>query len=810
MEHLWRDIRYSVRRLISARWFTVAAVITLGLGIGANTSVFTFVNAVLIRGLPFDDPERIVAVWTENERGQESGVSYPDYLDWREQVPSFESLSAYLGSNVNVSESDRVPEQIAGAYVSANFFEVIGQKPALGRAFASSDDQVGSEPVVLLGHSTWQNSYGADASIIGRTIRVNGLVATIIGIMPEGMRFPDDTEVWIPRTNLPPGSEVDNRGSRGFNVVGRLMPGIALERAREELGIVGARLADEYPATNEGRSPDLMAFQDQVNGPEIRMIFLALMGAVAFVLLIACANVANLMLAKAAQRSREMAVRVSIGATRGRLVRQLLIESLILAFLAGVLGLGLAYFGIRWFDANTQDVGKPYWMEFSMDGVVFLYTLAVCFATVLLSGLAPAMHVSKTDVSEVLKEGGRGGSAGFRTRRWGGFLVVTQLVLTLVLLSGAGFMMHSFMKLYRMNVGFDTSRLLTMRIYLPLTQYPEAGPQLRLFENLEDRLAEAPSIEASALTTSTPLGGGAILPIEIEGSDAVSEELRPTVTSVTVGAGYFGATGSQLLNGRAFERGDGLPGSEVAVVNQRFADLHLGGDPMGRRIRVTGTGSDDAEPEWLTVIGITPNIRQAAVEDIEPDPVVYRPIQANPARGMVLLVRTRADPEAAASVVREALSVIDPDLPLFEIRTMDELLAQERWPFRTFGLMFSVFAVIALVLSAIGLYSVTAHAVIQRTHEFGIRMSLGAEPRQISWLALRRVLIHLAIGLPLGILGALGVGQLLSSLLVQMTPTDPITLVTIVIVLLGVAVLACIWPARRAARLDPAIALRVE
>ncbi|MQA89281.1 MAG: FtsX-like permease family protein [Gemmatimonas sp.] len=808
MTNLLQDIRYAARRLKGAPWFTAAAVLTLSLAIGANTTVFTLVNAVLIRGLPFENPDEIMSVWMENERGQQSSLSYPNLEDLRNQSQSFQSLAGSLGASVNVSDTEQVAERIVGAYVTANFFDVIGEEPVTGRGFLEEDDRPGAPPVVLIGYTLWQNRYGGDPAVLGETIKVNSLPATVVGIMGPGMRFPNEADVWIPKSNLPPEIEVENRGTRNFSGIGRLAPGVSEERAREEIQAIGARLAEAYPETAEWR-PNLMSFQERTNDTEIRIIFLSLFGAVVFVLLIACANVGNLLLARSAQRSREIAVRVSLGATRGRIVRQLLVESLLLALMAGAFGLGLAVLGVRWFDANTQDVGKPYWMDFTFDGIVFGFIAFVCLATVLFFGLAPALNVSRTDVNEVLKEGGRSGSAGMRARRWTSTLVVGELVLTLVLLSGAMFMMRSFMSLYRMDTGFDTQSLLTMQMYLPLTKYPEPGPRQQLFENLERRLGDEAALEASTLATVPPVSGGAQPPLQIEGGDEVEPELRPVVTLVTVGDRYFETLDLPLIQGRVFGQNDGDPGSETVIVNQRFADLHFEGDALGRRIRL-GVGATGDEEPWLTIVGIAPNVRQAAIEEREPDPVAYQPLRANPARSMGVLVRTRADRAAATAAVREALRGGDPDLPVFNIMTMDERLAQQRWPFRTFGLLFSIFAVIALVLSGVGLYSVTAYSVAQRTQEFGIRMSLGAKPRDISWLALRRGLIHLAIGLPIGLLGAFGVGQLLQGLLAQISPTDPITLISIVLLLGTIAVVACLRPAQRAARLDPMVAFRTE
>lgn len=817
---LWQDVRFAVRLLTRDRWFTLAAATALALGIGANTAVFTFVNAVLLRGLPFPEPDRIVALWTENTRGQSFGVSYSDFEDWRAQARSFSGLEAFLGSTINVSDQGRPPEQFAGAYVSGNLFALMGQQPALGRGFRAEDDLAGAEPVAILGHGIWQNRYESDPAVLGRVIRANSKLMTVIGVMPPDMKFPNNADLWVPRIQLPPETLTGKRDTRNFQVVGRLAAGASIPQARVELRAIGQRLAQQYPDTNKDFTPNLSTFNDRVSGGPIRVVFLALMGAVTFVLLIACANVANLLLARSAHRATEISVRVSLGASRWRVVRQLLVESVLLAAIGGVGGLALAVVGVRWFDAVTQGVGKPYWMVFTMDGTVFAFMAAVCLATGVIFGLAPALHVSKTDVNEVLKEGGRSGTGGVRARRWTGVLILTELVLTIVLLAGAGFMMRSFLTLYRMDLGVDTTHLLTMQLYLPLTKYPQPGPRTELYQRFEERLSGIGAIQASALTTNTPLGGGFGRGLIVDGRPAPPGEQSPNVTMLTISDGYFDTLGVRLLRGRVFGSGDGVPGYEAAIVNQRFVDMHLAPeDPLGRRIKLVnqapGQAPGSPEPVWTTVVGVVPNIRQRAFQDPQdpsPDPVVYLPYRADPQRTTVLIVRTLGDPAGVTSLVREMMRGLEPDLPLFNIQTMDQRLAQQRWPFRVFGIMFAIFAAIALVLAAVGLYAVTMYSVTQRTQEIGLRVALGAQPSQVLWMVLRRTLVQLAMGLPIGIAGAVGVGRLFQSsqLLVQTGPTDLWTLGSIAMILVTAALVACLRPAQQAARLDPMLALRHE
>jgi predicted permease len=808
---LWQDARYALRRLVEARWFTLAAVAALAIGIGANAMGFTIVNAVLLRALPFEDSDAIVALQSNLENGGQTGVSYPDIEDILDQSRTLSHVVGIVGSNINLSDEGRDPERIQGSYVSGGFFDMLRVTPVLGRTFTEEDDRPGAAPVIVIGYSVWQNRYAGDRDVLGRTVRVNSLVSTIVGVMPQGMQFIENVDLWIPKDNLPPESEVENRGNRGRTVIGRLAPGATLQQAREEIAIIGERLADAYPETNTGIRPIVLDFETWYNGGQITVLFSMIMGAVIFVLLIACANVANLMLAKSADRTREIAVRVSLGATRGRIVRQLLVESLIIALLAGLVGLVIGLGGIRWFDGVTQNVGKPYWMVFTLDPVVFGYVAAVCLATAVAFGLAPALQVSKTDVNEVLKEGTRGGTGGRRSRRVASAFVIGEVVLTLVLLSGAAFFSRSFQNLYAMEDDLDTQDLLIMQIYLPLTKYPEGPEQLAVLADFADRLQDVAGIEASALVSSPPLMGGNRQGVELDGRVREPDETPPPTTVVTVSEGYLATLRLAPTQGRDFNRADGEPGSETVLVNERFAELYLGdGEALGRRVRVGAGESADPAEGWLTVVGVVPDVRQAAIEDEETDPVVYRPLRGNPGRSMALLVRAQGDAGAATSEVRRTMRAVEPDVPVFDVQTLDESLAENRLMFAIFGVMFSAFAGAALLLSTVGLYSITARSVIQRTREFGIRISLGAEPREIRRLALRRVLVQLAIGIPIGLAGAYGVGNLLEGLLVQITAGDPLILGSIATLLAAIAVVACLVPAKRAASVDPVTALRVE
>ena len=664
----------------------------------------------------------------------------------------------------------------------------------------------------------WKSRYGADPSVIGKSITVQGLSVTIIGVMPPDFNFPPSkTELWSPLGQLPPDFWTRGRQARNYFAYGRLADGVTHGQARSELSNISAQLAQQYPATNKDLSATATPIAERIIGPQLRVTFWSLMGAVTFVLLIACANVANLMLARATYRTREVAVRVSLGATRWRVVRQLLVESLLLAFISGAAGLGFAIALIRWFDSESRNVGLPYWTVFSMDVRVFAFFTAVCLLTGIAFGLAPALLISKTNVNDVIKEGGRSGSGGVRTRRWTGALMVAELTLTLVLLAGAGFMMRSFLNMYRVDVGVDTSRLLTTSMVLPGRKYPTRQSAAAFLRRIDERLALNGAFEAASTTTGVPLAGGAVRRLAIDGRPAPDGE-TPNVTMVSVGPRYFDALGVRLTRGRSFDFNDGGLGHEIAIVNERIAALYFGtADPVGTRIRLTDDTPAGKEAPWVTIVGVVPNVRQRSFEDPNPDPVVYIPHVQSPVVGLGafgglvrIVARGRSDPGQLAKLVRSEVSAIDPDMVLADIRTLDQDLAQQRWLVRVFTTMFSAFAGISIVLAAIGLFAVTAYSVTQRTQEIGLRMALGARTRQIAWLILRRGLVHLIIGLTLGLAGAFAVGRLLQGLLFQTGPADPVTLISITALLMTIAISASLWPAWQATRLDPVTALRYE
>ncbi len=811
----WTDLRHGARLLLKERWFTLAAVTALSLGIAANMVVFTIINGALLRAMPFDAPDRIVELRVfHRDRLQQptSGVSYLDMLDWRRGVRTFAGLGAADERTMNVADEGRPAERFQGAFVSANAFSIVGQRPILGRDFREDDDRAGATPVVILGHTVWQGRYESDPAVIGRTIRVNGVASVVIGVMAEDFGFPVTAELWQPLALLS-AEERDNRSGRFLDGFGRLRPGISLEQATADLsGVMGA-LATQHPDTNRNTEPRVTPLRSGIGGP-IRSLFAALLGAVTFVLLIACANVANLLLARAARRSREVSIRMSMGASRWRVVRQLLVESLLLAAVAGVVGVVLSMAGIRLFWASAVNSQPPYWLQFPFDVRVFAYLAAVCLGTSILFGLLPALQTSRTNLVEILSDAGRGATGSLRSRRWSQALIVGQIALTLVLLSGAMAVVQGMVSLSRVEAGVDTAALLRLRLDLPSASYAAPEQRVVLYHRIEERLA-ADTRFTAALASVVPLSGGRVRDVEVGGRpDATPAGRR--ATQVIIGTGYFETLGARPIRGRGFAAGDGAADRAAAIVNERFAATFFPGqDPLGQRIRLTGgptpPGVGGTAPgEWATIVGVAQNIRQRTPEDLGFDPVVYVPYTADAGSSMNLLLRTDGDLAAAAAALRAAVSAIDPDLPLFDVRTVDDLLYFERWGQRVFGSMFGIFAGIALVLAAVGLYAVTSYSVSQRTREFGVRVALGASARHVAWLVARQTSLQVGIGVALGALGAVAVSGVLPSILAASRAGEPLFLAMVVLLVIGVAMAASLVPARRAARVDPIVALRSE
>ena len=807
---LLQDIRFAVRLLVKDRFVTLMAVLALSLGIGANATVFTTVNAVLLRGLPHQHADRLYHL---NSRlmssGDDDAVSYPDFLDVRKQTQAFESLEAFRGGTMNVSDATHAPDRLGGAWVTATTFETLGERPVIGRTFLPGEDAPGAEPVVILGYGVWADRYGSDPKILGQSIKVNEIPATVVGVMRQGMKFPSNADMWQPLT---PAVDGEKRDRRGLNVFGVARAGVSLAAAQAEMSTIFARLRKQYPETNKDVDARVMTYNDRFNGGPIKLVFGAMMGAVGFVLLIACANVANLLLARSTGRAREMAIRAALGAGRWRIVRQLLVESLIIAAMAGVIGLGLAAAGARAFDLAVADTGKPYWIVFSLDPLVLGFLVAVCFGTAILFGLAPALHVARADVHDGLREGGRGGTSGRRARRFTAALVVGQLALAVVLLTGAGLMIRSFLTLYTMDFGIKGDRVLTMAMTLAERKYPKADDWNAFHEQLAERLASAPGVAAASIATSLPLGGGEQRQLHVEGRPAPTPKDAPRVTVVRTGPGYFETLELTLARGRGFTVQDGQPGAEVAIVNQRWVErFAAGASPIGMRIRlVTGDG-DAPTPPWLTVVGVSPTVRQQGMQgSAEPDAVVYVPFRQEPARFAFILARGQGPGAALAPVIRQEIRTVDENQPVFRVMTLARSFAHARWPYRVFGGLLGIFALIALLLSSVGIYAVTAYSVAQRAQEMGVRMALGATGRQLTWLVLHRAAWQTAIGLVVGLAAGFGLSRVIKSILILSTADDALTYVTVVGIFVVVTLVASIVPSRRATRLDPLDVLRAE
>jgi putative ABC transport system permease protein len=804
-----QDLRFAFRLIRRDRWFSATAIVALALGIGANTVGFTIVNSTILKGLPFDDADRLYAVSWQNRSGRRSNLTYAEFQEWRGRARHFQGLAAYGESTVSMSDERALPEQARALWVTGNGFGVLRQRVLLGRDFVADDERPGADPVAIISHAVWKGRYAADPAVLGATVRLNGQAATIVGVMPDGMRFPDNTDIWRP---FIPTDAQWQRNPRQLRVFGRLQDGVGRREAHAELSALGQQtIAADPGATKDLAGVHLETFAERYIGGAGRPMIVAVMAAVVFVLLIACANVANMLLSRSAARAREIAVRSALGATRWRVVRQLLLESLVLGFTGGAIGLGLAVVGVRFFAVAMQSSGLPYWVVFEVDYVVVAYAAAVCMLTALLFGLAPALQVSQTNNSVIMKEGGRGSLGSRRERRFSAVMVVGQLALTVILLAGCGAMIRSFMTLYAIDVGVDTGRLMTMRVQLPASTYADAAARRGFFERLEPRLAAIPGVEAAAVTTGVPARDGGERLLEIDGPSRAAAPVF--VSTVTISPRFFQAAGVPMVRGRSFDDADGANGAETVIVNERLAERFFPGeDPIGRRLRFTQRQRPPGAPldVWRTVVGISGRILHGSSLDRYENAVVYIPFRQEAPADAWLLVRSALPPSAVMDAVRRQVQAIDRDQPVFTIQTLAQLLESDRWWYRTWGGMLGVFAAIALVLSSMGLYAVMAYAVTQRTQEIGLRMAVGAQSRQVSWLILKRGARQLAVGLALGLAGALALSRVLRLGLEGTGPADPWTLAAIVALLSLVCVAACLVPLRRAIRIDPVVALRAE
>jgi len=805
---MWQDVRFGIRALAGNPGFTAVAITALALGIGANATVFSLANAILFKNLPFADSEHVLylTALSVKDHWMTDEISRPDYDDLRSQLKSFTGLGAAWREQVNLSDDANVPDRYIAAHLTASGFPVLGQQPMIGRNFTAGDEKPGAEPVAILTYALWDKRYGRDPSIVGRRIRLNSIPTTVIGVMTPGLSIPQETELWVPF--IPSGKE--RRQDRNVTVFGKLAPGVSQQAAQAELSLAGQRFAAQYPDSNRDVRFGLHGFNEVALRGPVRAVFLVLLGAVGFVLLIACANVANLLLARAVGRAREISIRVALGAGRWRVVRQLLIESLLLAAAGGLIGLAFAQWGIRAFDAAVTPTGKPQWINFAMDYRVFAYLAAITVATAVLFGMAPALRLARMDVGTALKDGGRGSGGGIRGRYLSGILVVVEMTLAVVLLTGAGLMMRSFLRAYQRPAGINTANILTMRVDLPNAKYGKPGDQIQFQRRVSERLRTLPGVETATVAT-TPFGSGnARMPYELEGHPADPQH-RPMGNFLPAGGGYFETLQLAARRGRVLESADYLAGANVAVVNETMAHrVWPDQDAVGKRFRTftpNTAGTGNTAGDWTTVVGVIPDVLQNP-QEAGPDPTAIVPFRQAPRQWITVMARTRVNAASLGNAFRREIQALDQDLPVHDVITLDDQLALGRWPLRVFGTMFAIFAVIALLLATVGLYAVVAYGVNQRTQEIGLRTALGAPAGSILRLVFRGGMRQAGIGLVLGLSAAFGVTRVLSALLLGVSPTDPLTFGSVAAVLIVAAGLGCAIPARRALRVDPAIALR--
>jgi putative ABC transport system permease protein len=807
IDALLKDIQFGFRTMRRSAGFAMLAIVTLAVGIAATNTAFTIMNTVLIRDLPFEQPDQVVAIGMTNSGGDLSDLSYADFKDWERSTRSFAGIAAIRTMTMNVSDDDRAPERLLGSYVSAQTFQLLRIRPALGRDFAADEDREGGPPVVILSHRVWRDRYASNSAILGRSIRINSRPATVVGVMPEGMEFPTNSAAWQPLAMMR-GLTSQPRDARTLGAFGRLADGVSEAQAAAELNALAAVLARDFPQTNSGTRARVERFRPGIGAPWF-VIFGALMSAVGLLLLVSCANVANLLLSRSVRRSREVAIRASLGATRARIVRQLLIESVMLAAAAGLVALPASAAAMRLFVSYIDEIGNPFWMNFSMDAGVFAFLCAVCLGTGIVFGLAPALHLSRSGAGDMLRQSsGRTATAGKWTRGWSGTLVVAEVVLTLILLAGAVSMMRFASAESNVRREIDTSRILTMTLRLPTETYADAPDRTAFYRRLEEQLAPIRSISAVTVAGVPPLLRQSSRELSLDGRIPIKGERLPMVDVVNVGARYFETIGLRALRGRALTEDDGTPGRQGAVVDQRFVDRFFStSDPLGTTVTLLVNGGS---PSRMTVVGIVPPLRQSYVTEIRP--VVYLPFIDDPLPNMTLIarLRTESDAPAVATTLREEVRALDSDLPLYDVRTLDEVLSWSLWVNRIFGGMFAIFAGIAVLIATVGIYGVVAYTMTQRTQEIGIRMALGASRGRLWWVMMRTKIAQVAIGLGLGLAAAFALLGLMGGLLVGRFGQDPLTLAVSAGFLLIVSVISMLWPVWRATSRSPVVALRYE
>ena len=801
MQTLLQDLRYGVRSLWQRPGFTAIAVITLALGIGANTTLFSFVNGILLRPLPYKNPAQLV-VLDENapKQGIKSfGVSYPNFVDWRAQNHVFEDVASYQ-ANTNSLVGAGEPEQVPGAKISHGLFELLGVAPSLGRTITADEDQPETNNVVLISDGLWRRRFGSDRSVVGQTLTVSGRTRTIIGVMPPDFKFPETAELWVP---LALNEKLFTRTDHGLNTVARLKPNVTLAQAQAEMANIARRIEERNPVTNEGLGVDVYPLRARLVG-DYRQALLILLGVVAFVLLIACANVANLLLARSSARHKELALRAALGASRSRIVRQLLTESALLSLLGALLGVLLAVWGKNLLLAAIPG-DMPFWMKFDIDLRVLSFTFAISFLTVLAFGIAPALQASRTDLNDALKEGGRSGGSGRHRMR--NLLVVSEVALALVLLVGAGLMVRSFAKLGQVHSGINPENVLTMEVPLTRAKYPEPAQQSAFFHELMPRVAALPGVSSAAAVSDLPLRGGWGRSLTVEGHPVLSVGQAPMINHAVVTPNYFRTMGIPLLQGRDFNEADQATAMRVTIVDERLAREYWPGEsPLGKRIRF---GPPESNEPWHTIVGVAGSVRHARL-DRETRETIYVPYQQIPVNWMAVAVRTTVDPRSLAGAVKKEVLALDKDQPTANVLTMNEIVSRSIWQQRFYAMMFGLFAALALVLAAVGIYGVMSYAITQRTHEIGIRMALGADRIKVLRLTLAQGMKLALTGVVCGLGASYLLTRLMAGLLFGVSATDLGTFVSLAVLLVAVTLLACYIPARRATKVDPLVALRYE
>jgi putative ABC transport system permease protein len=812
METLIQDIRYGARMLARTPGFSAAAILALALGIGANTAIFSVVNAVLLRPLPYHDPDRLVKVWMKftgiGLPNDQNWVSAPEFVDLREMSSGFSHLAAYAAAGYNLT-SGGLPERIEGAMVSASFFPLLGIEARLGRVFLPDEEQPGRDSVVLVSHGLWQRRFGANPNLPGTALTINNRSYTVAGVLPRGFQFPDDAEMWTPLAFSPQQLSPNSRGSHFLQVLARIKPALTLQQARADMDAVSRRIMErnpQYPYKNFNFAVLLVPLLEEMVG-DIETALWILMGAVGFVLLIACANVANLLLARASAREREIAVRAALGAGRRRLVRQLLTESVILSLIGGAAGLLLARWGLSVLTTISATV-FPRVAGAQLDARVLAFTMLISLATGVLFGLVPALQISRSVTYESLKEGGRSASSGLAPLRLRRLLVVAEVALSLILLAGAGLLMKSFLRLQEVDAGFRPDGVLTLRIALPQARYPQPAQVRTFYRDLLDRIEKLPGVDGAGAVSVLPLGGQSSSGTTTVDSPAVDpQNASPEADWRVVTPGYFRGMGIALISGRYFDQRDIETAQPVAIIDETMARTYWPNqDAVGKRLKRGGAQSTNP---WMTIVGVVRHVRHRTLE-ASSRVQLYWPHTQTPVANMSLVIRSLADPRALANAVQKQVLAIDSDLPIYRVRTMLEWMAASVARRRLSMLLLAIFAGAALVLAAVGIYGVMSYSVAQRAHEMGIRMALGATRAHILRLVLGQSLSLAAAGVVAGGAGSLLLMRLISNLLFDVKPADPANLLLVAALLTMVALLASYIPARRATLVDPLNTLRQE